>query len=91
MYAAIDGRVAAVIAVADPIKEVTPDAIKALQAEGVRVVMLSGDSRKTAEAVGRQLGIEEVHRGSAARAEGGHHQVAAGARTRGRDGGRRHQ
>ncbi len=60
IYAAIDGRVAAVIAVADPIKETTPDAIKALQAEGVRVVMLSGDSRKTAEAVGRQLGIEEV-------------------------------
>ena len=60
MYAAIDGRVAAVIAVADPIKDGTPEAIKALQAEGVRVVMLSGDSRKTADAVGRQLGIEEV-------------------------------
>ncbi len=60
IYAAIDGHVAAVIAVADPIKEFTPGAIKALQAEGVRVVMLSGDSRKTAEAVGRQLGIAEV-------------------------------
>ena len=60
LYAAIDGRVAAVIAVADPIKETTLEAIKALQAEGVRVVMLSGDSRKTAEAVGRQLGIAEV-------------------------------
>jgi Cu+-exporting ATPase len=60
MYAAIDGRVAAVIAVADPIKDSTPEAIKALQAQGVRIVMLSGDSRKTAEAVGRQLGIEEV-------------------------------
>jgi Cu+-exporting ATPase len=60
MYAAIDGRVAAVIAVADPIKDGTPEAIKALRAEGVRAVMLSGDSRKTAEAVGRQLGIEEV-------------------------------
>ena len=60
MYAAIDGRVAAVIAVADPIKETTPEAIRALRAERVRVVMLSGDSRKTAEAVGRQLGIEEV-------------------------------
>jgi len=60
MYAAIDGRAAAVIAVADPIKDGTPEAIKALQAEGVRVVMLSGDSRKTAEAVGRQLGIQEV-------------------------------
>jgi Cu+-exporting ATPase len=60
MFAAVDGRVAAVVAVADPIKETTPDAIKALRAEGVRVVMLSGDSRKTAEAVGRQLGIEDV-------------------------------
>src|SRR6266581_1174714 len=60
MYAAIDGRAAAVIAVADPIKETTPEAIRTLQSEGVRVVMLSGDSRKTAEAVGRQLGIDEV-------------------------------
>jgi P-type Cu+ transporter len=60
MYAAIDGRVRAVIAVADPIKETTLEAVKSLQAEGVRVVMLSGDARKTAEAVGRQLGIEEV-------------------------------
>jgi Cu+-exporting ATPase len=60
LYAAIDGRVAAVIAVADPIKETTLEAVKALQAEGVRIVMLSGDSRKTAEAVGRQLGIEET-------------------------------
>jgi Cu+-exporting ATPase len=60
LYAAIDGRAIAVIAVADPIKETTPEAIKVLQSEGVRVVMLSGDSRKTAEAVGRQLGIDEV-------------------------------
>jgi Cu+-exporting ATPase len=60
MYAAIDGRVAAVLAVADPIKETTPEAVKALKALGVRVVMVSGDSRATAEAVGRQLGIDEV-------------------------------
>jgi Cu+-exporting ATPase len=60
LYAAIDGRTIAVIAVADPIKETTPEVIKVLQSEGVRVVMLSGDSRKTAEAVGRQLGIDEV-------------------------------
>jgi P-type Cu+ transporter len=60
LYGAIDGRVAAVIAVADPIKETTQEAVKALQAQGVRIVMLSGDSRKTAEAVGRQLGIEET-------------------------------
>jgi P-type Cu+ transporter len=60
LYAAIDGRTLAVVAVADPIKETTPEAIRTLQSEGVRVVMLSGDSRKTAEAVGRQLGIDEV-------------------------------
>jgi Cu+-exporting ATPase len=60
LFAAIDGRAAAVIAVADPVKETTHGAIRSLQAEGVRVVMLSGDSSKTAEAVGRQLGIEEV-------------------------------
>jgi Cu+-exporting ATPase len=60
MYATIDGRAAAVIAVADPIKETTAEAIRTLQSEGLRVVMLSGDSRKTAEAVGRLLGIDEV-------------------------------
>jgi Cu+-exporting ATPase len=60
LYAAIDGRTVAVVAVADPVKETTPEAIKTLQSEGVRVVMLSGDSRKTAEAVGKQLGIDEV-------------------------------
>ena len=60
LYAAIEGRTAAVVAVADPIKETTPEAIRTLQSEGVRVVMLSGDSRKTAEAVGRQLGIDQV-------------------------------
>ncbi|HZP94618.1 MAG TPA: heavy metal translocating P-type ATPase [Burkholderiales bacterium] len=60
IFGAIDSRVAAVIAVADPIKETTPEAVKALKALGVSIVMLSGDSRKTAEAVGRQLGIDEV-------------------------------
>jgi Cu+-exporting ATPase len=60
LYGAVDGRTVAVVAVADPIKETTPEAIRTLQSEGVRVVMLSGDSRKTAEAVGRQLGIDEV-------------------------------
>jgi len=60
MFAAIDDRVAAVIAVADPIKETTPEAVKSLQVLGVRIVMLSGDSRQTAESVGRQLGIDEV-------------------------------
>jgi Cu+-exporting ATPase len=60
LYAAIDGRVAAVSAVADPIKDTTPEAVKALQAMGISIVMLSGDSRATAEAVAAQLGIKEV-------------------------------
>jgi P-type Cu+ transporter len=60
MFAAVDGRVAAMIAVADPIKETTAEAVKMLKDEGVKIIMLSGDSRKTAEAVGRQLGIDEV-------------------------------
>ena len=60
LFAALGGRVAALVAVADPIKETTPEAVKLLQKEGVRLVMLSGDSRKTAEAVGRSLGIDEV-------------------------------
>jgi Cu+-exporting ATPase len=60
LFAAIDGRYAGMIAVADPIKETTQEAVKALQAEGVRVVMLSGDAKRTAEAVARQLGIDEA-------------------------------
>ena len=60
IFAAIDGKVAAGLTVADPIKETTPEAVKALHAEGIRIVMLSGDSRKTAEAVAKQLGIDEV-------------------------------
>ena len=60
MFASVDGHVLAVIAVADPIKDTTAEAVKALQAQGVQVVMLSGDSRATAEAVGKQLGITEV-------------------------------
>ncbi|HEU4353865.1 MAG TPA: heavy metal translocating P-type ATPase [Burkholderiales bacterium] len=60
LFVAVDGRYAASIAVADPIKETTPEAVRALKSEGVRIVMLSGDSKKTAQAVGRQLGIEEA-------------------------------
>jgi Cu+-exporting ATPase len=59
-YAAIDGKLAAVIAVADPIKETTPQAIRALHGLGLKVAMITGDSRGTAEAVARQLGIDEV-------------------------------
>jgi len=60
IFAAIDGKVLAAATVADPIKQTTPDAVKMLHAEGIRVVMLSGDARETAEAVGRELGIDEV-------------------------------
>jgi Cu+-exporting ATPase len=57
---AVDGRAAGMAAVADPIKENTAEAIAMLKAQGVRITMLTGDSRRTAEAVARQLGIDEV-------------------------------
>lgn len=60
LYAAIGGRLAAIIAVADPIKETTPDAIAALHNLGLKVAMITGDNRRTAEAIARQLGIDEV-------------------------------
>jgi Cu+-exporting ATPase len=60
IFAAIDGRVAGVIAIADPVKATTAEALAGLKAEGIRVVMLTGDNRVTAEAVARQLGIDEV-------------------------------
>lgn len=60
MFAAIDGKPAAVISVADPIKATTPEALKQLKAEGLQIVMLTGDSKATAEAVARQLTIDEI-------------------------------
>src|SRR3984957_20071748 len=60
VFAAIDGKAAGVMAVADPIKATAPDAVRMLKAMGVRVVMLTGDNRATAEAVGRKLGIAEI-------------------------------
>jgi P-type E1-E2 ATPase len=60
LYAAIDGQLAAIIAVADPIKETTPKAVEALHRLGLKVAMITGDNRRTAEAIGRQLGIDEV-------------------------------
>src|SRR5262245_29462493 len=57
---AVDGRPAGLLGVADPIKPSTPEAIGALHAEGLRIVMLTGDGRTTAETVARQLGIDEV-------------------------------
>jgi Cu+-exporting ATPase len=60
MYLAVDGRLVALLGVADPIKPTTPEAIAALHAEGLRIVMLTGDNRVTAEAVARQLGLDDV-------------------------------
>ena len=60
MFIAIDGKAAGLISVADPIKASTPDAIKALHDEGVKVIMLTGDSLTTAQAVASQLGIDGV-------------------------------
>ena len=60
MFVAVGGRVVGLIGVADPIKETTVEAIRQLHGEGLRLVMLTGDNRTTAEAVGRQLGIDDV-------------------------------
>jgi heavy metal translocating P-type ATPase len=60
LYAAVDGRLAAIVAVADPIKPSTSGAIHAMHALGLKVVMITGDNRQTAEAIARQLGIDEV-------------------------------
>jgi Cu+-exporting ATPase len=60
LYAALDGRLAAIIVVADPIKASTPAAIRALHALGLKVAMVTGDNRRTAEAIGRHIGIDEI-------------------------------
>ena len=60
MFLAVDGKAAGLLGVTDPIKETTPEAIRQLHDEGIRIVMLTGDSRTTALAVGRSLGLDEV-------------------------------
>jgi Cu+-exporting ATPase len=60
MLVAVDGHAAGLLGVADPVKETTPGAIRDLQREGLRIVMVTGDSRTTAEAVARRLGIDEI-------------------------------
>ena len=60
MFVAVDGRVTGLVGVADPIKSTTPEAIRQLHEEGIRIVMLTGDSRTTAEAVAKKLNIDEV-------------------------------
>ncbi len=60
IFVGVDGKLAGFVAVADPIKGTTPQALQALKAAGIRIVMLTGDGKTTAEAVGKQLGIDEV-------------------------------
>jgi Cu+-exporting ATPase len=60
MFVTVDGKVAGLIGVADPIKESTPEAIQQLHENGIRIVMLTGDSRTTAQAVAKKLNIDEV-------------------------------
>jgi Cu+-exporting ATPase len=60
IFMAVDGKIAGLVAIADPVKETTPAALEALREAGIRVVMLTGDNRTTALAVARRLGIAEV-------------------------------
>jgi P-type Cu+ transporter len=63
MFVAVDGKAAGLIAAVDPVKATTPEAIERLHEQKIRLVMLTGDSRVTAESVARKLGIDEVHAG----------------------------
>jgi Cu+-exporting ATPase len=60
MFVAVDGRPAGLVGVADPVKPSTPEALRALHESGLRIIMVTGDSRRTAEAVARTLGIDQV-------------------------------
>jgi Cu+-exporting ATPase len=60
IFVAVDGKAAGILAIADPVKATTPEAIRALQAAGIRVVMLTGDNATTAKAVAKRLGIANV-------------------------------
>jgi P-type Cu+ transporter len=60
IFLSLDGKLAGAIAIADPIKQTTPEVLKALAADGIRVVMLTGDNRTTAQSVAKRLGIAEV-------------------------------
>ena len=60
VFVAVDGQIAGLLGIGDPIKETTPEAIRALHRERIRIVMVTGDNRTTAESVARRLGIDEV-------------------------------
>ena len=60
IFAAVDGGAAGIFVIADPVKQSTPEALQALHAEGIEIVMLTGDNRTTAEAIGRRLGIDRI-------------------------------
>jgi Cu+-exporting ATPase len=60
MFVAVDGKPAGILGVADPIKETTPEAIRLLHEDGIRIVMLTGDNRTTAQAVAGKLGLDDV-------------------------------
>src|SRR3546814_19132015 len=61
MYLAVDGQLAGLLAVSDPIKKSTPEAVKDLKAAGIRVIMATGDGVSTDKDVAQQLGIDEIH------------------------------
>ena len=61
MYLAVDGKLAGLLAVSDPVKQSTPEALAKLKAAGLRIVMATGDGLTTAKAIGKRLGIDEVH------------------------------
>ena len=63
MFVVVEGRLAGHLSVADPIKDTTPEALKTLRAEGLRIVMVTGDNERTAQAVASRLGIDEVRAG----------------------------
>ncbi len=80
MFVAVDGKAAGLLGVADPIKATTPEAIRALHAEGMHIVMLTGDNRDDGRGRGAQARHRRGRGRGAARAEGGSRQAAAGAR-----------
>ena len=91
MFVVVDGVVAGLLAVADPIKPSTPEAIRMLGEERVQVAMLTGDNRTTAEAVARKLGISDDPCGGPSRAKDRGGSGSSGKRPDGGDGGGRYQ